>query len=140
MAIREPELFLENNRSPIIIDEIQFAPELFSYIKIIIDENRSRNGQFLLTGSQSFPLMAGVRDSLAGRIAVFTLLSFSIREQLTKDGIDLENLKRITMRGGCPDIVVHKNKNIKIWFNSYLQTYLERDVRLIRQIGDLSDF
>ncbi|VAW15551.1 hypothetical protein MNBD_BACTEROID05-257 [hydrothermal vent metagenome] len=140
IAINEPELFLENYKPPVIIDEAQYAPGLFPYLKILIDQKRSRNGQFLLTGSQSFPLMAGVSESLAGRIAVFTLLSFSLKEQIKKKLLTYDQIRKLSLRGGYPDLAVHKNKNSRIWFNSYLQTYLERDVRQLRQIGDLNDF
>ena len=140
MAAQEPVLFLKNYPPPVIIDEIQYAPGLFSYLKIYIDENRSRNGQFLLTGSQNFPLMAGVSESLSGRIAVFTLLPFSIKEQLDKNDLTFDSLKRMTIRGGFPEICLNRNRDAKLWFSGYLQTYLDRDVRQLRQIGDLMDF
>lgn len=140
LAVREPSIFLENFPPPVIIDEIQYAPELFSYIKIEIDNNRSKKGQFLLTGSQSFPLMAGVSESMAGRIAVFSLLSFSIKEQLSKIPLTLDNLKEKTRKGGFPEVALKAATNTKLWFSSYLQTYLERDLRQLRQIGDLTDF
>lgn len=141
MAKDDPRLFLDNYPYPIIIDEIQYAPELLSYIKIRIDENRERKGLFLLTGSQSFPLMAKVGESLAGRIAVFTLLSFSFREEFREGpALSLNGLKKRTLRGGFPEIVVNKNIDLKLWYAGYLQTYLERDIRNLRQIGDLTDF
>ena len=140
MAIREPQIFMDNYPPPLIIDEIQYAPELFSYIKIKIDDNRYKNGQFLLAGSQGFSLMAGVSESLAGRIAVFTLLSFSIKEQINIDKLTNDILKELTMRGGFPELAAYKTKNAQLWFNGYLQTYLERDVRQLRQIGNLTDF
>ncbi len=141
MATDEPALFFENYPPPIIIDEIQYTPQLFSYIKLLIDKNRKTYGQFILTGSQSFPLMAKVGESLAGRIAVFTLLSFSFREQFNHNtALNIDILKKRTLTGGLPEVVLHKNINLEIWFSSYLQTYLERDVRQLRQIGDLGDF
>ena len=141
MANQDPGLFLKNHPAPVIIDEIQYAPGLFSFLKIQIDQNRSKKGQFLLTGSQSFPLMAKVGESLAGRIAVFTLLSFSIKEQMqNKKKADQEKLKSMVLRGGYPEIAVDKKIDLKLWFNGYLQTYLERDVRNLRQIGDLTDY
>ncbi len=140
MAIQEPELFMDNYKPPVIIDEIQRAPELFSYIKMKIDGNRQKNGQFLLTGSQSFPLMAGVGESLAGRIAVFTLLSLSINEQISNPVLTNDLLKGFALRGGFPELATQKNKDSKLWFNGYLQTYLERDLRQLRQVGDLADF
>lgn len=141
MARDEPALFLENYPPPVIIDEIQYAPELFSYIKILIDRKRNSRGQFLLTGSQSFPLMAKAGESLAGRIAIFTLLSFSFKEQYGKYiKQDLNGLKSRILTGGFPEIITHRNMNLELWFASYLQTYLERDVRQLRQVGDLGDF
>lgn len=141
MAKRDPKLFLQNYPAPLIIDEIQYAPELFPLLKIEIDNNRTKKGRFLLTGSQSFPLMARVGESLAGRIAVFTLLSFSISEQLRgKKGPDLATLKEMALNGGFPEVVLDKNMDNYLWFSGYLQTYLERDVRQLRQVGDLMDF
>jgi len=141
LANTEPELFLENYPPPVIIDEIQYAPELFSFLKIHIDENRDKKGQFLLTGSQSFPLMANVTESLAGRIAVFTLLSLSIKEQMrTVSNLNLSCLKKMALKGGFPEIALDKQADFKLWFNGYLHTYLERDIRQLRRIGDLTDF
>lgn len=141
MAADDPEIFFRNHKPPVIIDEIQYAPELLSHIKILIDKKRSVYGQFLLTGSQVFPLMARVGESLAGRIAVFNLLSFSLGEQF--GGVmpyNIELLREKTLKGGFPEASLKKNINLEVWFSSYLQTYLERDVRQLRQIGDLSDF
>ncbi len=141
MAARDPKLFLKNYPAPLIIDEIQYAPELFPYLKIAVDNNRSKKGQFLLTGSQSFPLMAKVGESLAGRIAVLTLLSFSCKEQKAdKKNLDFAELRYMVLSGGFPEIALNKTRDTKLWFGGYLQTYLERDVRQIRQIGDLMDF
>ena len=141
MAIEDPGLFFENYPPPIIIDEIQYVPELFSYIKVLIDKKRKTSGQFLLTGSQSFPLMAKVGESLAGRIAIFNLLSFSLSEQFRKGTeLDVNELKKRTLVGGFPEVVTKRSMNIELWFAGYLQTYLERDVRQLRQIGDLLDF
>jgi len=141
MATEEPCLFFQNYKPPIIIDEIQYAPKLLSHIKILIDKKRGVSGQFLLTGSQVFPLMARVSESLAGRIAVFNLLSFSLKEKFSSIlPQDLELLRKTTLKGGFPEVNLKKNINLEVWFSSYLQTYLERDVRQLRQIGDLADF
>jgi predicted AAA+ superfamily ATPase len=141
MAIYEPALFFENYPPPIIIDEIQYAPDIFSYIKIFIDKYRSRKGQFILTGSQSFPLMANVSESLAGRVAVLSLLSFSFKEQFPKKvKLDIATLQERILQGGFPEVITTPDINLELWFSSYFQTYLERDVRQLRQIGDLGDF
>lgn len=141
MATKEPDMFFQNYKPPLIIDEIQYAPELLSHIKIMIDKKRSLAGQFLLTGSQVFPLMAKVSESLAGRIAVFNLLSFSLKEQFgSARPNDIQLLKEKVLKGGFPEVSLKKEINLDVWFSSYLQTYLERDVRQLRQIGDLGDF
>lgn len=144
MATREPDLFFQNFAPPLVIDEIQYAPQLLAYIKILIDNNRGAKGQFLLTGSQIFPLMANVGESLAGRIAVFTLLPFSFKEQFAPDITgnlgSIERLKNRILAGGFPELILGQKINAELWFASYLQTYLERDIRQLRQIGDLGDF
>jgi len=141
MAINETELFFKNYKPPIIIDEVQYVPQIFSYIKMLIDKDRHEFGQFILTGSQLFPLMANVGESLAGRIGVFTLLPFSIEEQINKNKLfNNDMLKRFTLRGGFPEVTLNKAINPELWFAGYLQTYLERDVRQLRQIGSLVDF
>jgi len=141
MAINETELFFKNYKPPIIIDEVQYVPQIFSYIKMLIDKDRHEFGQFILTGSQLFPLMANVGESLAGRIGVFTLLPFSIEEQINKNKpFNNDMLKRFTLRGGFPEVTLNKAINPELWFAGYLQTYLERDVRQLRQIGSLVDF
>lgn len=141
MAINDPGLFFQNYLPPIIIDEIQYVPQLFSHIKTLIDGNRQKKGQFLLTGSQSFPLMAKVSESLAGRVAVFSLLSFSFKEQFGKKIIsDIDKIKNRILFGGYPEVVGNRKINRELWFASYLQTYLERDIRQLRQVGDITDF
>ncbi|MCK4325427.1 ATP-binding protein [bacterium] len=141
MATDEPELFFENYPPPVIIDEVQYTPQIFSYIKLLIDKNRKDCGQFILTGSQLFPLMAKVGDSLAGRIAVFTLLSFSFREQFgRRAALTVNTLKKRILTGGLPEVILGRGMDLEVWFGSYLQTYLERDVRQLRQIGSLGDF
>jgi predicted AAA+ superfamily ATPase len=123
-----------------VIDEIQYAPELFSYIKIRIDEQRSKTGQFILTGSQSFNLMKGVSESLAGRVAVLTLLPFSWNELALRDATDPKSLAEEIILGFYPEPRVKKKLNLDIWYNSYIQTYLERDVRNMQSIKDLHLF
>jgi hypothetical protein len=142
LANNDPDIFFQNYKLPLIIDEIQYAPNLFSYIKKFIDENRQKKGQFILTGSQSFPLMANVTESLAGRIAIFNLLPLSVKEIMAHRNkkISLDELKTIVLTGGFPEIVVDKNRDIQMWFKSYLNTYLERDIRNLRQIGNMLDF
>ncbi len=133
--------FLKKHKDPIIIDEIQYAQNLFRSLKVKIDEERKRNGRFLLTGSQRFELMTGVSESLAGRIQIIELLSLSTLEieralGRTVEGDDLANL--IT-QGGYPEI--HSDsRTAESFFKSYIPTYIERDVRQLINIKSARDF
>jgi predicted AAA+ superfamily ATPase len=140
LATNDPELFLDNYGINLIIDEIQYAPELLQYIKVRVDENREQNGQYLLTGSQYFPLMTGISESLAGRVAVHTLQGMSIEELgLTRESLDVKSVFELIFTGFYPDPLV---QNVKIFnfYGSYLQTYLERDIRSLLAVHDLSLF
>lgn len=139
-AKNDPELFLDNYGVKVIIDEIQYAPELLEYIKIRVDENREQNGQYLLTGSQYFPLMAGVSESLAGRAAVHTLLGISTEElDLTGEAWNAQSTFDLIFKGFYPDPLIHNVKQGN-FYGSYLQTYLERDIRSLLAVHDLSLF
>ncbi|MBI5412260.1 ATP-binding protein [Candidatus Peregrinibacteria bacterium] len=146
-AKSDPNRFLETLGGRVIIDEIQYVPELLSYIKIRIDENRTRRGQFIFTGSQQFPLIKHLGDSLAGRIAVIELLPFSVREK--KKCIGYHKGFRTTqdyyldacIPGSFPEIVLRqKEMETDFWYGGYLRTYLERDVRSFYNIGNLREF
>ncbi len=125
----DPRSFLDALRPPVILDEIQNAPELFTYIRARIDAANGRNGLWLLTGSQEAPLMQGVTESMAGRVAVFSLLPLS-REEVPELTL---------LSGGFPEVVAAPGAR-DIWFRSYVQTYLERDVRAISAIHNLAAF
>lgn len=140
LASEDPVSFLKSLGESVIVDEIQYAPEIFPYIKIMVDENRDRAGRFLLTGSQIFPLMSGISESLAGRSALFEMLGFSYAELSSFPEIILpDNLYALLFRGFYPDPAVH-GVNRNDFYRSYLQTYLERDVRQIRSVQDLHLF
>ncbi len=125
----DPRQFLEEVSTPAIFDEIQNVPEILNYLRARIDRNPRRTGQWFLTGSQEAPLMQGVTESMAGRAAIFQLLPLSIRES-----------SRVSLfRGGFPEVLARPAAS-DIWFRSYVQTYLERDVRAVSQIRDLSTF
>lgn len=128
-ARSDPNAFLDELRTPVILDEVQNVPELLNYVRTRIDRNPRRYGEWLLTGSQEAPLMKGVTESMAGRAAVFQLLPFSM----------LETPKAGLLRGGFPE-VLDKPGVEHIWFRSYIQTYLERDVRAVSAIRDLATF
>lgn len=139
----DPALFLSTFKAPVIIDEIQYAPELLPYIKMAIDANRQSYGQYILTGSQSFAMMEGVTESLAGRIAIYNLLPFSweeLYEENMPNSLDEEVLRENIFRGFYPEVQVNRNLNPHTWFSSYLKTYIERDLRNIQAISDLGLF
>jgi len=125
----DPRAFLEEITPPVIFDEIQNVPELFDYVRTLIDARPRRMGQWLFTGSQEAPLMHGITESMAGRAAILQLLPFSVSE----------TSKVNLLYGGFPEVLA-RPKARALWFASYLQTYLERDVRAITNVRDLVTF
>ena len=147
LAKADPEMFLQLHKPPVLIDEVQYAPELFTYIKIHVDKTH-RPGDFWLTGSQVFKLMRGVQESLAGRVAVLSMTSLSQAEiagaaaapfTVELDALSARKAGRMPMdtpaiferifNGSMPAIVSGQNSNRQIYYSSYLSTYIERDVR-----------
>lgn len=158
LAKTDPELFLQLHKPPVLIDEVQYAPELFVYIKIHVDKNH-KPGDFWLTGSHVFKLMDGVQESLAGRVAVLSLTSLYQAEicegTMEPFMIDMEALKRRAKtreqtdargiferiyRGTMPAIVSGASSNSQIFYSSYLSTYLERDVKELSDTIDSLKF
>lgn len=154
LAKREPALFLQRFRTPLIIDEIQYAPELLPLIKISIDQDR-KPGQFWLTGSQQFQVMKGVSESLAGRIAVLQLSGFTrgelldkphagpfipSRELLERAGNDetltLDGLYHQIWLGTLPGLHGALEVDRDLFLSSYVQTYLQRDIRDLARVGN----
>lgn len=152
LAKTDPEMFLQLHKPPVLIDEVQYAPELFTYIKIHVDKTH-KPGDFWLTGSQVFKLMQGVQESLAGRVAVLSMTSLSQAEidgaaaapfAVELDVLSARKIGRTPMdtpaiferifNGSMPAIVSGQTTNRQIFYSSYLSTYIERDVR------ELSDF
>lgn len=156
VASSNPRGFLESHTPPVIFDEIQYAPELLHYIKEHIDKRRSIPGQFILTGSQNLLLIGKVTETLAGRAAILKLLPLSFREiagqpkahliweakkkQSRGQGYAYAELMKKFVRGGYPELAANPKRDHTLWHSSYLQTYIERDVRSLRQIGDLTQF
>src|ERR1700758_4619769 len=125
----DPRAFLDALRPPVLFDEIQNTPELLAYVRTVIDTGPRRMGLWLFTGSQEAPLMQGISESMAGRAAILQLLPFSLSET-----------KKVTLlHGGFPEVLA-RPKARSLWFASYLQTYLERDVRAITNVRDLVTF
>jgi predicted AAA+ superfamily ATPase len=137
-AEKEPDAFLRRHPPPVIIDEVQYAPEVFRHLKAAVDSDRGRNGRFLLTGSQKFTLMRGISESLAGRADIMDLETLSLAEirSVTPD----IRVEAAIVRGGFPE--VHANPDIDGlgFYNSYIATYLERDIRSLTRVGSLRDF
>ena len=125
----DPQGFLDGVKLPAILDEIQNVPEVFNFVRARIDRSPRRTGQWFLTDSQEAGLMRNVTESMAGRAAVLQLLPMSVRE----------SSKVSLLRGGFPEVLA-RPAAASLWFSSYLQTYLERDVRSISAVQDLATF
>lgn len=158
LAKTDPEMFLQLHKPPVLIDEVQYAPELFTYIKIHVDKTH-KPGDFWLTGSQVFKLMQGVQESLAGRVAVLSMTSLSQAEidgaaaapfaveldvlSARKNGrapMDTPAIFERIFNGSMPAIVSGQNTNRQIFYSSYLSTYIERDVRELSNAIDSLKF
>lgn len=154
-AIVDPRGFLEMHPPPVILDEVQYAPDLLPYVKEKIDDARSKAGQYLLSGSQNLLLSQRVTESLAGRAAMLTLLPLSRREiegrphaplpwepqwQPGQGSLSHGALWQSFLAGAYPELVTQPGRDFGLWHASYVQTYLERDVRALRQVGDLTQF
>jgi len=152
LAQNDPELFLAENPPPVLIDEVQYAPNLFLYIKMYVDTHKDQKGAFWLTGSQRFSLMKGVKESLAGRIVILELMGFSYREKIKKPfsgkpfipenrksvshqseneikPLKIDELYRHIWEGSLPEPIANKKLNREAFYSSYVQSYIERDVR-----------
>jgi len=156
-AKEDPRGFLYQYRPPVMIDEIQYVPELLSYVKTQIDDDR-RPGQWLFTGSQSFVLMDKVTQTLAGRAAVLSLLPFTVSERINNASRSLNvttwiknlniginasvsvSLEELLLRGFYPEIATNPEIDRTLWCGSYITTYLERDIRNLANIGDFHQF
>lgn len=160
LAQSDPALFLQRFEPPVLIDEIQYAPQLLPIIKVHVDQSR-RKGLFWLTGSQQFHLMRGVSESLAGRVAVLSLLGMSCRERRRRPAgaapfvptakvlheretaapaMTLRRLFADIWQGGLPALVSKTVRDRDLFYASYLQTYLQRDVKDLTQVGNEASF
>ena len=137
-AEKEPKEFLRRHPAPLIVDEVQYAPGLFRHLKSAVDGARARNGQFLLTGSQKFMLMKSVSESLAGRAEIAELETLTWAEM--RAAVPQTRLETAIVRGGFPELHANPEIDAAAFYNSYLATYLERDVRSLANVGSLRDF
>ncbi len=136
-ALEDPRKFLNKYEDGVIIDEAQRAPELFSYIQGIVDK-KNKEGMFVLTGSQHFLLLEKISQSLAGRTAIFHLLPFSW-EEIKSSKLKPGNIDEVLFKGLYPRIY-DKKLSPSDWYPDYIQTYIERDVRQIKNIDQLETF
>lgn len=134
-VLEDPKGFVWSiKEESVILDESQYVPEIFDYIKVLIDENPERNGRFILSGSNQFSLFSRISQSLAGRVGVAYLLPMDFTE-IPEDYRDKHIIK-----GGYPKIVKEKGNNWYRWFDSYIQTYIEKDIRSFLKVENLSTF
>ena len=152
LANEEPNLFFQLHELPIIIDEVQYAPKLFPYLKMLADDSAAR-GKIWLTGSQQFQLMQQITESLAGRVAVLDLMGLSLAEaaergatqkpfvpkasfKTTATPVAAPKIFEAVWRGSFPQARLGSARSWRVFYESYLRTYIERDVRQLSQIGD----
>ncbi len=133
-ATEHPREFLKKYAKGAIFDEVQRVPHLFNYLQEVVD-NRNRNNQFILSGSNNFLMQENISQSLAGRVGYVHLLPFSLNE-LVRRKQRIPELQEIILRGGYPAVVTGKS-SVERWMENYVQTYIERDVRQIRNISSL---
>ncbi len=137
-AESDPASFLARHPAPVVVDEVQYAPGLFRHLKAVVDEHRDRFGAFILTGSQPFALMRSVSESLAGRAEIVQLEALSYAE--AKASLpDLEP-EEFLVRGGFPELYGHPQIESRGFLQSYVATYLERDLRQLLQVASLRDY
>ena len=158
LAKTDPSLFMQRYHPPILIDEVQYAPELLPYIKMAVDRSK-RNGDFWLTGSQSFLIMKGVSESLAGRIGIAQMVGLSSREidalpscpfnpeppdlldrLKVSHKFDVRELYERIFRGSMPRLYAESSIDVGTFYRSYIESYLKRDIKDLAQVADESAF
>ncbi|MCD4652591.1 ATP-binding protein [bacterium] len=156
LAVQDPALFMQRFTPPLLIDEIQYAPELLPYIKMKVDNDRC-SGQYWLTGSQQFHVMKNVSETLAGRVGIIQLYGFSKWESQNKgkkskpflttpdfiaemqsdyQPLPLKNLYQMIWRGSMPMVMLDTEMDKNLFYSSYVQTYLKRDIHDLTQVAD----
>ncbi|MCL2163880.1 MAG: ATP-binding protein [Oscillospiraceae bacterium] len=158
-AINSPSTFFNITPPPVFVDEVQYAPEIFHYIKILLDDSHNK-GDFFLTGSQSFELMKNVTESLAGRAGILELLGLSMRErtgeawntpfmptfrylkerEVKKMKLRIPVIWEMIHRGSLPELILNTEYDWAEFYADYIKTYIERDVRTLTQVADENSF
>lgn len=154
LARTDPELFLQQYESPLVIDEIQYAPELLPYIKIRVDQ-KNQNGMYFLTGSQMFHMMKNVSESLAGRVGILSMYSLSrseieersaeafLPDRISSTPVEQDTISdifKMIYRGGMPRMAADPELKPEDFFGGYVQTYLERDIRDLNAVRNETKF
>jgi hypothetical protein len=141
-AEESPESFLRDHPPPVVIDEVQYAPGLFRHLKVAIDRERQKKGRFILTGSQKFTLMKEISDSLAGRCALLSLPGLTMREIKVTGwrSDDVGSHSALLVRGNFPELWAEPTIPGREFYQAYVATYLERDLRQVINVGNLRDF
>lgn len=155
LAQADPALFLQKYLPPLFIDEVQYAPQIFPYLKLKVDQ-KNKTGQYWLTGSQQFSIMRNVKESLAGRVGLIELLGFSLAESrqlkmgsqpflpgeplVKASALNIREIFKQILRGSFPVLTHMKAPPLSAFYNSYLQTYIDRDLRDIFKVAKISDF
>ena len=139
-AKESPKNFLSRFSGPVIFDEIQYVPELFRALKEKIDEERDTAGRWMLTGSQRFELMENVSESLAGRISLIHLDTLSAEEIRNKLGKNISETYELVLKGGYPELWRNPEIDCSAWFEDYIRTYIERDLKSLVQVRSLAEF
>ena len=137
-AEKEPAAFLRRHPAPAIFDEVQYAPLVLRHLKVAVDAQRNRMGQYLLTGSQKFTLMKGIGESLAGRAGILELDPLAFAE--VRAALPETTVGSFLVRGGLPELHASPEIDAVSFQNSYVATYLNRDVRALANVGSLRDF
>ena len=140
LAKEDYKAFFDTYKEPLIIDEVQRVPELLSAIQVMVDDDREKNGRFILTGSHQPSLQKGIAQSLAGRTSIMTLLPLSMNE-IAQEGL-LENLStdELLLKGFMPELYKEGSRNPLTYYRDYLNTYVEKDLREILEIKNLDKF
>ncbi len=159
-AQNNPEEFLNALIQPSIIDKVQYAPDLFRYVKILVDEKRTEKGRFFLTGSQRYLMMQGVDESLAGRAGIIAMLGLSMREiddskfsdpfvggedylherQKQQSSLSTTDIWNVIYKGDLPELYADESIDTAMYYESYIDAYLRRDVHNLAHVGDITTF
>ncbi len=139
-AVTNPTYFLSKLKLPVIVDEIQYAPSIFRELKVLVDRARQKYGNWIVTGSQKFTLMKNISESLAGRVSIYSLETLSVKELRKSSFFSQEEILSSIWKGGYPELWANKLLDSETFFEDYIQTYIERDLKEIINVSSLRDF